>query len=133
MIKILQFGEGNFLRAFADAYFQSIFDEGLELEVHIVLPIPASIDRFAEQNNRYHVILRGSADGQDVEEVVPIRVIRRVIDPFSDPDSYDTLARDPELKLIVSNTTEAGICYKNGDRFDGFADITYPAKLTKFL
>lgn len=133
MMKILQYGEGNFLRAFADAYFQSVSDEGRALEVHIVLPIPAPTDRFVHQNNQYHVILCGSVNGHDTEEVTPIRVVRRVIDPFADPDSYYALARDPELKIIVSNTTEAGICYADSDPFDGFDGISYPAKLTKFL
>ena len=135
MIKIVQFGEGNFLRAFADVYFNTLNGEGGEkYEVHVVKPAPfGTLEKFDKQNNRYNVILRGSVDGRDVEDVYPISCIKSVVDPFSDTDSFYALARERDLKIIVSNTTEAGICYSEGDAYDGFADITYPAKLTKFL
>ena len=117
MIKILQFGEGNFLRAFADAYFQTLKNEGREIEVNIVIPInfPVMIEKFDAQNNKYNVILRGARDGRSVEDVYPIDVVNRVINPFVDPETYYALARDPELKIIVSNTTEAGICFSDKD------------------
>lgn len=134
MIKILQFGEGNFLRAFADSYFQALSDEGRDYQVNIILPLSSPIvELFNRQNNRYNVILRGSADGRDVEDIYPINVIDRVIDPYKDQESYYALAQDEELKVIISNTTEAGICYSAEDSIDGFDGITYPAKLTKFL
>lgn len=135
MIKILQFGEGNFLRAFADAYFQTLKNEGKDIEVNIVIPInfPVMIDKFKMQNNKYNVILRGAKDGREVEDVYPIDVVKQVINPFVDPKSYYALARDPELKIIVSNTTEAGICFSDKDSINDFDGITYPAKLTKFL
>jgi tagaturonate reductase len=133
MIKILQFGEGNFLRAFADAYFQALSDEGRDISVDVVIPLSAPIDRFERQGNKYNVILRGSESGRDVEDVYPISIINSVIDPYKDQERYYALGCDPELKIIVSNTTEAGICYSDSDRFDGFDGITYPAKLTKLL
>ena len=135
MIKILQYGEGNFLRAFADAYFDTLNKEGGErYEVNIVKPAPfGSLEKFERQNNRYNVILRGTVDGENVEDVYGISCINEVIDPFSEPEKYYRLAADKDLKIIVSNTTEAGICYSAGDSFDGFEKITYPAKLTKFL
>lgn len=132
-MKILQFGEGNFLRAFADAYFQALVDEGHDIRVDIVTPISAPLDRFVRQDNRYHVILRGSERGRDVEDVYPIGVVGSVTDPYKDQARYYELGRDPALKIIVSNTTEAGICYSDSDSFDGFDTITYPAKLTKLL
>ena len=135
MLKILQFGEGNFLRAVADAYFQALKNEGKEVEVNVVIPInfPVMIDKFNAQNNNYNVILRGANDGKSVEKVCPIDVLKQVINPFVDTECYYALARDPELKIIVSNTTEAGICFSDKDSIDGFDGITYPAKLTKFL
>ena len=136
MIKILQYGEGNFLRTFADAYFDALNKEaGHPLyEVHIVKPIPlGDLDKFRARNNRYHTVLRGAVDGAPVEKVRAIDVVAQAIDPFCDPAAYYALARDPELKLIVSNTTEAGICFSEADPFDGFDTITYPAKLTRFL
>ena len=134
MKKVLQYGEGNFLRSFVDLYFETLNREGGEWAVEIVKPIPfGSLDAFARQENRYHVILRGVKDGNAAETVYPVSVVEQAISPFDDFPVYAALAVDPALAVIVSNTTEAGICYREGDSFDGFAEITYPAKLTKFL
>ena len=134
MKKVLQYGEGNFLRSFVDLYFETLNRDGGEWAVEIVKPIPfGSLDAFARQENRYHVILRGVKDGNAAETVYPVSVVEQAISPFDDFPAYAALAVDPALAVIVSNTTEAGICYHEGDSFDGFAEITYPAKLTKFL
>ena len=135
MVKILQYGEGNFLRTFVDAYFDTLTKEGVgDYKVSIVKPITfGTLERFEKQNNKYHVILRGVEDNKDVENVYAINSLAQVIDPFADPDTYYALAKDVDLKIIVSNTTEAGICFNGDDKMDGFDGITYPAKLTKFL
>lgn len=134
MKKVLQYGEGNFLRSFVDLYFETLNREGGEWAVEIVKPIPfGSLDAFARQGNRYHVVLRGVKDGNAAETVYPVSVVEQAISPFDDFPAYEALAVDPELAVIVSNTTEAGICYREEDKFEGFAEITYPAKLTKFL
>lgn len=134
MKKVLQYGEGNFLRSFVDLYFETLNREGGEWAVEIVKPIPfGSLEAFARQENRYHVILRGVKDGNAAETVYPVSVVEQAISPFDDFPAYAALAVDPALAVIVSNTTEAGICCHEGDSFDGFAEITYPAKLTKFL
>lgn len=134
MKKVLQYGEGNFLRSFVDLYFETLNREGGEWAVEIVKPIPfGSLDAFARQENRYHVVLRGVKDGNAAETVYPVSVVEQAISPFDDFPAYEALAVDPELAVIVSNTTEAGICYREEDKFEGFAEITYPAKLTKFL
>ena len=134
MIKIMQYGEGNFLRSFADLYFDTLNQEEGGYEVHIVKPIPfGTLDRFQRQQNRYHVILRGMEEGKAVENVYPVNVIKQAIDPFGEPEKYYALAEDPELKIIVSNTTEAGICFREEDTMDDFSHMTFPAKLTLFL
>ena len=134
MIKAVQFGEGNFLRTFVDLYFDTLNREGGEYSVSIVKPITfGSLENFKKQNNKYHVVLRGVKDGEAVREVYKVDVLDKVISPFEQYDEYLTLARDKELKIIVSNTTEAGIAYNANDKFDGFENITFPAKLTKFL
>lgn len=133
MIKIVQFGEGNFLRAFVDGYFEELNRKGGSYSVSIVTPIPGHIENFALQNNRYHAIYRGMQDGKAVENPYEINSVAQVIDPFVAPDAYYALAKDAELKLIVSNTTEAGICYRGTDKMDDFAGMTYPGKLTLFL
>ena len=135
MIKVLQYGEGNFLRTFVDVYFDTLNKSGLgEYAVNIVKPITfGTLERFEKQNNKYHIILRGMDNGQTVENVYKVDSLEKVIDPFNDYGAYIALAKDPALKIIVSNTTEAGICYNANDSMDGFDGITYPAKLTKFL
>ncbi|MBP3591589.1 MAG: tagaturonate reductase [Clostridia bacterium] len=134
MTKVLQFGEGNFLRTFVDHYFDTLNEEGGEFSVHIVKPISfGSLENFRKQNNRYHIVLRGMDGAEAVEKVREIKVVAEAIDPFADMAAYEKLAVDPELKIIVSNTTEAGICFHAEDKMDGFAEITYPAKLTKLL
>lgn len=135
MIKVLQYGEGNFLRTFVDVYFDALNKSGAgEYAVNIVKPITfGTLERFAKQNNKYHIVLRGMENGNSVENVYQVDSLEQAIDPFNDYAAYIALARDPELKIIVSNTTEAGICYNGGDKMDGFDGITYPAKLTKFL
>ena len=136
MTKVLQFGEGNFLRAFADAYFDTLNQEcgKSEYEVHVVKPIAAgSLDKFTAQANKYHVILRGVSGGKATERVQKIDVLKDVFSPFENSDKFYALARDKDVKLIVSNTTEAGIVFDGRDTFEDFAHSTYPAKLTKWL
>ena len=133
MIKVLQFGEGNFLRTFVDLYFDTLNEEGGEYSVDIVKPIVfGSLERFKKQNNKYHILLRGVKDGKPVEDPYKVDVLNSVLDL----DEYDKICdcfADKELKLVVSNTTEAGICYNGEDKIEGLKEITYPAKLTKLL
>ncbi len=134
MIHILQFGEGNFLRTFVEHYFDTLNEEGGNYGVTIIKPIPrGDISAFAAQGNTYHMVLRGRKDGKDVEYVREIHAVRDVFSPFEKNERFFEIAKDPELKIIVSNTTEAGICFCAEDAPDGFADVTYPAKLTRFL
>ncbi len=135
MVKVLQYGEGNFLRTFVDVYFDTLNKkEGGMYAVNIVKPITfGTLERFEKQGNKYHVILRGMENGQAVENVYKVDSLASVIDPFADYEAYTALAKDSELKIIVSNTTEAGICFNANDKLDAFDGITYPAKLTKFL
>ena len=133
MIKVLQFGEGNFLRTFVDVYFDTLNKEGGDYSVDIVKPITfGSLERFKKQNNKYHILLRGVKDGKPVEDAYKVDVLNSALDL----DEYDKICAcfaDEELKLVVSNTTEAGICYNGNDKIEGLVEITYPAKLTKLL
>ncbi len=134
MIKVVQFGEGNFLRTFVDLYFDTLNKEGGDYKVNIVKPITfGNLEGFKKQNNKYHIVLRGARGDKPVEEVYNVDVLEDVISPFEDVEKFYSLAREDELKLIVSNTTEAGICFNEQDDINGFETITYPAKLTKFL
>ncbi|MGN1061751.1 MAG: tagaturonate reductase, partial [Candidatus Scatosoma sp.] len=135
MIKIVQFGEGNFLRTFAEAYFDTLNKEGAgEYGIHIVKPISGgSLEKFERQNNAYHIVLRGVKNGKATEEIYKIDAVKSVFSPFEKYAEYLALARDCEVKIVVSNTTEAGICFSESDKFGDFETATYPAKLTKWL
>lgn len=134
MIKVLQFGEGNFLRTFADAYFNALNKEGGEYEVNVVKPrAGGSLEKFVNQNNRYHVILRGVSEGKAKEKAVEITAVKSVFSLSENPEKYFSLAKEEELKIITSNTTEAGIRFDEKDEISDIANATYPAKLTAFL
>ena len=134
MIKVAQFGEGGFLRTFADLYFETLNKEGGDYRVNVIKPIPfGTLDKFRRQNNRYHVILRGMKNGAAAEDVYKVNCIEKAIDPFNEYGEFLALARDKDLKIIVSNTTEAGICFNENDKRGDFEHISYPAKLTEFL
>lgn len=137
MIRVLQFGEGNFLRAFAEPYFQALNERALSgdlYKVAAVKPRPGRLpDAFAAQKNKYHVILRGMENGKSVERVKKIDVLDKVISLPEKSSEFYSLARDESLKIILSNTTEEGIRFCENDRFGDLSASTYPAKLTVFL
>lgn len=134
-IKVLQFGEGNFLRAFVD-YMIDIMNERGTFNGNIVLAKPiefGSLEQFGKQDNNYTVLLRGLKDG---EEYVERRVVTSVADTVATKEEYDryaAYAKLPSLRFIVSNTTEAGIVYDEQDSFELCPPKTFPGKLTKFL
>lgn len=133
MIKVLQFGEGNFLRTFVDVYFDTLNKEDGNYSVDIVKPITfGTLEKFKKQNNKYHVVLRGAKGNKPVEQPYKIDVVNSALG-LEDYDKICDCFGDKELKIVVSNTTEAGICYNGKDSIDGLVDITYPAKLTKLL
>ena len=134
-MKVLQFGEGNFLRSFVDLYFDTLNKEGVgTFSVSVVKSVPfGSLDNFVKQNNKYHVVLRGVKNNEVVEEVYKVDSIKETIDLYKDCEPFFNLSLDKEVKLIVSNTTEAGICFDENDKIENFPNITYPAKLTLWL
>lgn len=134
-IRIVQFGEGNFLRAFVDDMIDVANERGvLDAGVAIVKPIPSgSLEAFREQGNRYTVCLRGKQDGRVVDDRRVITCVRRVVDAYSEYAAFLELAELPELSLVVSNTTEAGIVFEENDRYEKEPPVSFPGKLTKFL
>ncbi|MEA5017338.1 MAG: tagaturonate reductase [Erysipelotrichaceae bacterium] len=134
-IKVVQFGEGNFLRAFVD-YMIDIANEQELFNGNIVIVKPiaqGSLDEFKRQDGQYTVQLRGLIDGCEYIESRVITCVDNVVDPFQDYQSYIKLASLDSLRFVVSNTTEAGIIYNEKDRFDEKLAISFPAKLTQFL
>ena len=94
MVKILQYGEGNFLRTFVDVYFDTLNKNGQGMyAVNIVKPITfGTLERFEKQGNKYHIVLRGMENGQTVENVYKVDSLEKVIDPFVDYEAYIALA-----------------------------------------
>lgn len=134
-VRVVQFGEGNFLRAFVD-YMIDIANEKGTFDGDIVLIKPiefGNLDSFHRQDCQYTVSLRGNVNGEG-------RVINRVVtsvadavDAINEYEKYQALAEIDTLRFVVSNTTEAGIVYDSSDRFELNPPKTFPGKLTKFL
>jgi len=133
--RILQYGEGNFLRAFV-AYMIDVSNEKgvLNSGVQLVKPIPfGSLDLLRSQDGVYTVLLRGKVDGAVSVESRMITCVSGVVDAYEEYETYAALAGTPELRFIVSNTTEAGIVYDESDEIARMPPKSYPGKLTKFL
>lgn len=134
-VKILQFGEGNFMRAFVDWQIQQMNKQGLfNGDVAVVQPINHGLgEMLSEQDYLYTVILEGLLDGELVETSEVITVIDRVVNPYSQYDDYLSLAENDALEFVVSNTTEAGIQFNPNDRLEDTPQQSFPGKLTAFL
>ena len=133
-VRVVQFGEGNFLRAFVD-HMVDILNEKTDFNgsIAIVKPIPAgSLERFCKQNCLYTVILRGMENGEVVNTHRVITSVDRAVDGACCWDALAELAKCPTVRFVVSNTTEAGIVLNENDSMDGVPS-SYPGKLTKFL
>lgn len=133
--KVIQFGEGNFLRAFVDWMFNELNKQGLfNGSVVVVQPIPVGrVEEVNRQDGLYNVVLRGYQGGQLVEKRETISCISRGINPYEDWNEYIKCAENPELRFVVSNTTEAGIAYDGSDTLEDVPQKSFPGKLTAFL
>lgn len=133
--KVLQYGEGNFLRGFADWMFNELNKKDLfNGKVVIVQPIKNGlVDVMNEQNGMYTLLLRGIQDGRIVEGKEIITSISRGINPYDNYTDYMKCAENPDLRVIISNTTEAGISYSPDDRLDDVPPASFPGKLAAFL
>ena len=133
--RIIQFGEGGFLRGFVDYFFQKLNDKGLfEGSVVVVQPIKTGMcDMLTAQNCEYNLFLRGVDNGKVVDEHTHIDVISRCINPYKDYEEYLSLAKNPDFRFIVSNTTEAGIVYEDDNKLSDAPANSFPAKLTALL
>lgn len=133
--KVLQFGEGGFLRGFVDWMINRLNAAGeFNGSVVVVQPIPHGMaDKVNQQNGLYTHILRGIVDGKTVEEREIVSCVSRALNPYTQYDQYLALARSADLRVIVSNTTEAGIVFRAEDKPDDKPPVSYPGKLTQFL
>ena len=134
-VRVLQFGEGNFLRAFVD-YMIDIANEQGKFDGDIVLVKPiefGSLDRFHAQECQYTVQLRGIVDGEPKRINRIVTSVSDAVDAYGEYQRYADYAKLDTLRFIVSNTTEAGIVYDDTDRLEMEPPKSYPGKLTKFL
>ncbi len=134
--RILQFGEGNFLRCFIDWQVDILNEKkGLNAGVVVVRPIDTDFPPLLDtQDGLYTSIIRGyDEQGELKNEKRLISCITREIPVYKEYDKFLALAENPDLRFIVSNTTEAGIAYNPEDRYDDRPQSAYPAKLTRFL
>lgn len=134
--KIIQFGEGNFLRAFVDWQID-LLNEHTDLNAGIVVIRPIDSDfppSLSTQDGLYTAVIRGlNEQGETVRESRLIRSVNREINIYRQFDEYLALARDPNIRFMFSNTTEAGIAWNEADQFSDAPPNSFPAKLTRLL
>lgn len=134
-VKVLQFGEGNFLRGFVDYMIDVANEKGVfNGNVAIVKPIEyGNLDMFKEQECQYTLSLRGKENGQTKVENRIITCISDAVGAIEEYDKYADYAKLDTLRFVVSNTTEAGIVFDQDDKIEWNPPKTFPGKLTKLL
>ncbi len=134
-VKMLQFGEGNFLRAFVD-YFFDVSNEkaGWNGKVALLQPIAQGLsDMINEQEGLYTLYLRGSEKGEKVDRKRVISVVDRCYSPVTDWEAVKELIKSDDLEYVSSNTTEAGIVYDPETKPDQVPPASFPGKLAVLL
>ena len=132
---VIQFGEGNFLRGFFDYFLHKMNEKGLyDGKAVVVQPIPMGrVAELNEQDCKYNLYLRGIKDGEIVKEHTFVESISRCVDPYKNYEGYMALADNPDLRFVVSNTTEAGIEYVDSCKIEDKPALSFPGKLTQLL
>ena len=136
-IKVLQFGEGNFMRAFVDYFFDVANEKaGFNGKVALVQPISQGLTQMInDQEGLYTLYLRGSENGQKVDAKRVISSCACCLNPYdnSDFDKIMAIAESDDLEIVASNTTEAGIAYDPACNFEDKPAASFPGKLTQVL
>ncbi len=131
--RVMQFGEGNFLRGFADWMIDRLNKEADgDFGVVVVQPLASgTADMLNNQDGLYTLCLRGLLNGKRTEETRIVDCITRGINPYVNTGEFFACAKNPDLRFIVSNTTEAGIEYRDDD--EAFDKTTFPGRLAMFM
>ncbi|MBG7611619.1 tagaturonate reductase [Polaribacter sp. BAL334] len=134
-IKIVQFGEGNFLRAFIGDAFQKLNQEAdFNAGIAVVQPIDRGMVKMLnDQDGLYTLFLKGVQKGEEIQHKELITNIVKGVNPYADFNDYLSLAKEEHLEFIISNTTEAGIAYVDSDTLEMQPPSSFPAKLTVLL
>lgn len=133
--RIIQFGTGNFLRGFADYFIDKLNKENLyDGKIIIISPTNSkTVDVLNQQNCRYNLYLRGIENCKEICERTEINSITDAVNPYKNYDRFIELANNPDLRFIISNTTEAGIIFSADDKLEDKPAKSFPAKLTQLL
>ena len=133
--RIIQFGEGNFLRAFVDWIVYNMNQKtDFNGSVVVVQPIEKGMAEWLNgQDCLYHVNLQGRLNGEAVNSLTRIDCISRALNPYSQNSAFMALADQPEIRFVISNTTEAGIAFDPNCKFSDAPASSYPGKLTQLL
>ncbi len=133
--RIIQFGEGNFLRAFVDWIIYNMNQKtDFNSSVVVVQPIERGmVDWLNGQDCLYHVNLQGRQNGKPVNELTRIDTISRALNPYSQNAAFMSLAEQPEIRFVISNTTEAGIAFDPACKLSDAPASSYPGKLVQLL
>ncbi|AOY76069.1 tagaturonate reductase [Clostridium formicaceticum] len=133
--KILQFGEGNFLRAFVDWKIDKMNKEAnFNSGVVVVQPIDKGlVDMLNAQDGLYTLYLNGIKEEKVVSEHTVVNCITRGINTYTNYDEYLKVGENPDLRFVISNTTEAGIAFDEGDQLQDTPQKSFPGKLTALL
>ena len=134
-IKVVQFGEGNFLRAFVDYAFHKLNKEvDFNAGIAMVQPLKdGMVHLINDQDGLYTLFMNGIKKGEKIQDIELITNIVKAINPYTQFADYLALAKEEELQFIVSNTTEAGIEFIESDTPDMQPPVSFPAKLTVLL
>ena len=131
----IQFGEGNFLRAFVDYCIQILNDKtSFSGKVNIIQPLPEGmIEQLKIQNGKYNLFHEGIIQGKTIRDRMQINCVKQMNNPYQEFDQFLELAENENLTFVFSNTTEAGIVLDTKDQFTGKPPRSFPGKLTRLL
>ena len=134
-VKIMQFGEGNFLRAFVEWILQDLNDKGaIDANVVLVQPMPfGRVKELADQDGLYTLRLEGIDGGKKIKNSQVINVVGDCLNPFADYEKFLAYGESEDLQIIISNTTEAGIAVDPADTDFSVCPKSYPGKLLALL
>jgi tagaturonate reductase len=134
-LKVMQFGGGNFMRCFVDWMFQ-ILNEEADFNAGVIVIKPTSKGDYQvlkSQDGLFTVVLNSNKNGALATQTKLVSCVQQVLNPYTEWNAYLDLAKNPDIQFVVSNTTEAGIKFKPGDRFGAAPPNEFPAKLTVWL
>lgn len=123
------------MRGFADCFTDSLIKQGLfDGSTVIVSPTNSkTVEKLNAQSGKYGLLVRGIKDGKEVNGYTEISCISRAVNPYADFDGFISLALLPEVRFIISNTTEAGIRFDSACKFEDAPAASFPGKLTQLL